>query len=335
MDPITQGLLGAAAGYAVAGGRLGRKAALIGGLAGMAPDLDVLIASDGSPITGWIFHRHFTHALVSVPLGAAVVAAVFCLFASFRRRWREVWLAAAAGMVTHAPLDLLTSYGTLWLWPFSMQRLALDVVSIIDPIYTGILLLGGCTALLLHSRRAVLVTLALSVAYLAFGGWQHLRAAEALQQVAQSRGHDVERSRVTPLPGSVLIWRGFYESADRFYVDGFRVPWFGATTHASGDSVARVERSRGTVSSTADLLEGPPLNVLLWFADGWVSRPTSEPDIYGDLRYGVAPESLVPLWGLRVVDGQAFYWSPAIRPDVGRLWTLITTGDAAYQPLPP
>ena len=39
------------------------------------------------------------------------------------------------------PLDVLTSYGTLWLWPFSRARLELDWMSIVDPLFTVPLLI--------------------------------------------------------------------------------------------------------------------------------------------------------------------------------------------------
>jgi inner membrane protein len=62
MDPITQGLLGAAVGQLAYGRALGRRALGWGALVGMAPDLDVLM-NGTSPLAEWLWHRGPTHAL--------------------------------------------------------------------------------------------------------------------------------------------------------------------------------------------------------------------------------------------------------------------------------
>ena len=53
MDPLTQGLLGAAFGQALYGRALGRRAVVWGALVGMAPDLDV-VASPVNPMAEWL-----------------------------------------------------------------------------------------------------------------------------------------------------------------------------------------------------------------------------------------------------------------------------------------
>ena len=75
MDPISQGVLGAS--FAQAAAKNKEKiiaAAWFGALAGMAPDLDVVIQSPSDPLLFLEFHRQFTHALIFIPLGALLVA---------------------------------------------------------------------------------------------------------------------------------------------------------------------------------------------------------------------------------------------------------------------
>ena len=63
MDSLTQIALGASIGVAVIGGRTAAwKAALWGGVAGLLPDLDVLL-DHGDPILNMVLHRAETHAL--------------------------------------------------------------------------------------------------------------------------------------------------------------------------------------------------------------------------------------------------------------------------------
>ena len=76
MDPVSQGALGAAAALVVAKPDQIRSAAMLGALAGMAPDLDVFIRSSADPLLFLEYHRQFTHALVFIPVGALICALV-------------------------------------------------------------------------------------------------------------------------------------------------------------------------------------------------------------------------------------------------------------------
>ena len=64
MDSLTQAVLGAAVGEAVAGRRVGRRALAVGALAGTLPDLDVLASAVLSEPAMLHFHRGPTHSLL-------------------------------------------------------------------------------------------------------------------------------------------------------------------------------------------------------------------------------------------------------------------------------
>ena len=63
MDPLTQGTVGAAFSQSSADKKNIPKISVIGFLAGLAPDLDVLIQSSTDPILFLEYHRQFTHSL--------------------------------------------------------------------------------------------------------------------------------------------------------------------------------------------------------------------------------------------------------------------------------
>ena len=139
MDPLTQGLLGATAAQNInRQQRCAGAAAVLGFLSGMAADLDVLIRSQSDALLFLEYHRQFTHSLIFIPIGALLCATV--LSAALRRYWTlPFWrtvLFCGAGYATHALLDACTTYGTQLLWPFSNERIAWNVLSIIDPAYT-------------------------------------------------------------------------------------------------------------------------------------------------------------------------------------------------------
>lgn len=314
MDPVTQGLLGAAAAQATMGRRLPRGAGLIGAVGGMIADLDILIHSASDPTVGWIYHRHFTHSLIFIPVGGLIAALPFLWRKEFRPYRREVLLAALIGYATHTPLDMLTAYGTQLFWPFSNHRVALDWIAIIDPIFTLLLTVG--VFLMARGRRiaAVRLFLCLGLLYLCFGGWQHHRAMNAQARLAASRGHAVQSARVLPGFGSLWSWRSIYLSNGTIHVDGIRVPWLGSIRVLAGASIRAATIESLPAAARVNAEARRQFSILSWFADGWLARVGDDPHAIGDIRYTIAVESLTPLWGLTFdpTTGAPRRWSPAI-----------------------
>ena len=67
MDTITQAAFCAALGQAFFRRQLGRRAMLVGALAGSVPDFDVILGAFG-PYTSWQHHRGVTHSLFFGPV---------------------------------------------------------------------------------------------------------------------------------------------------------------------------------------------------------------------------------------------------------------------------
>jgi len=69
---------------------------------------------------------------------------VALLFARFGR-WKDakrLYLLALLGQASHIVLDLLNAYGTQVLQPFSDARLSLDLLFVVDLVFTGIVVAG-------------------------------------------------------------------------------------------------------------------------------------------------------------------------------------------------
>ena len=158
MDILTHAVMGAAFAAGVAsiryrGEKSGlaarRLAAGIGAAAGLLPDADALIQSGGDALLVLDYHRHFSHALAFVPIGALIAALL--LWPLLRRRidFATLYLCALAGYLPHPLLDACTSYGThLWL-PFSQRREAWNLIAVVDPLFTLLL----AVPLFLYLRR--------------------------------------------------------------------------------------------------------------------------------------------------------------------------------------
>ena len=136
MDPISQGAIGAAFAQSTSRREQLVTAAWFGALAGMAPDLDVFIQSPTDPLLFLEFHRHFTHALIFIPVGALIVTLALFKLIRHPLTFKQAYLASLIGYATHGLLDACTSYGTMLLWPISQERFAFNLISIVDPLFT-------------------------------------------------------------------------------------------------------------------------------------------------------------------------------------------------------
>lgn len=300
MDPISHVVLGASLAHAALGRRLGRTAAAAGGLAALAPDADVFIRSAADPLVAIAAHRGFTHALVFVPLGAAVVAALWLVSPGWRgrERWLALWAAAALAWLSHVLLDAATSYGTQLLWPFSPQRTGWDLISIVDPIFTLALAAGLGFALVRRSGRPAVAGLVAAAVYLGGGALQHERALAAQRELAATRGHALERAEMMPTMGNNLVWRGLYVHGGRIYSDRIRVGWFSAATVREGWSLPLAGAADLTPAEQARNVRRS-FERFAWFSDGWVARSPADPTVLADMRYSLSAEAFDPIWGIR------------------------------------
>lgn len=157
MDSVTQFVLGAAIGEVTAGKKAGNKALFWGGVAGTIPDLDIVFRPFFTELQNLSVHRGISHSLVFAFFVAPLVAWLVHLI--YRKNgqvaYRE-WLSLFFwGIFTHPLLDAFTLYGTQLFLPFSDYRVALNTISIIDPMYT-IPLLVVCIGAMIARRRGYL-----------------------------------------------------------------------------------------------------------------------------------------------------------------------------------
>jgi inner membrane protein len=339
MDPLTQGLLGAAAAQAVFTRRLGSRSLLVGGVAGMLPDLDVLIRSASDPLLTVEYHRQFTHSLLFIPAGGALAALPWLLSPARRSEWKSVVGASVVGWATHGLLDACTSFGTQLFWPFARTRVAFHVISVIDPLFTLVLLAGVVAAVLRRSPRPAAIALAVGLLVLTIGAVQRDRAADAQQQLAAARGQTIERGEVFPTAGNNLVWRSLYRSGDRLYSDRLRVGWTSPAQFAPGFTMnALAERDLVPAERSSARFRND-VERLRWFAGGWLARDSADPGIIGDARYSRQTVKYDAVWGIRFRPEQTPVtgWvdrSRSRRVDPGDVWREIRGRDPRYRVIP-
>jgi inner membrane protein len=297
MDPLTHGLVGAAAGQSFSNKETARYAAFSGAIAGMMADLDIFIHAPGNPLFNIEVHRQFTHSLIFIPFGALIAAGLLWLLLKKKLSFREIYLFSFAGYATSGILDSFTSYGTQLLWPFLETRFAWNLISVVDPIFTlGIILLVGA-AIWQRQKVWLWVVWAWIALFLMFGAMQNSRATVAASQLAESRGHQPEQLVVKPTIGNQLLWRANYIYNDQIYTDAIRTGIFSGTKVYEGTSSPRVviERDFSDYENTtlySDLIRFKNLS------ENYLVRHPEQPDIIGDGRYSMLPTEMIPLWGV-------------------------------------
>jgi inner membrane protein len=307
----------------------------------LLPDVDTLIRSGADPLLYAEFHRHFTHALAFIPVGGALASLPWVLARRTRPQWKAYLGAATAGYATHGLLDASTTYGTLLFWPFTDTRVAWNAISIVDPLFTLVLLLGVAVAVWRKTWAPAGAALLLCAAYLTIGVVQRDRALDAQGRIAAARGHDRARGAVFPGFANNLVWRSLYRAGDTQHMDRIRVPWFGAPSWSPGPQVQLLREQELPPDVLTDVRLRRDFARFERFADGWVARAPGEPDVIGDARYSSAADRFAPVWGIRFMPGSAnvpIEWidrSRQRRVDLRTLWTELRGADARYRPIAP
>jgi len=137
MDSLTQFVLGAAVSTACLGRKLGpRKAALVGGVLGTVPDLDVFLPFS-DPVDSFVYHRGWTHSVFVHALATPVFGELLVRTIKRAKDHRSlVYLTVFLCFSTHAIIDAMTVYGTRIFWPFYPDPVGAGSVFIIDPLYS-------------------------------------------------------------------------------------------------------------------------------------------------------------------------------------------------------
>ena len=300
MDPITQGTVGAAFAQSTANKNNILRIGVIGFLAGLAPDLDVLIRSSNDPILFLEYHRQFSHSLFFIPFGSLIVALLIFPLVKKSMSLKTVYIASFLGYATHGLLDACTSYGTQLFWPFLNERVTWNNISIVDPLFTiPILILVG-TAIKTRKRLFSFFAIGWATFYLSLGFVQYERALSTAIELADSRGHNAERLTLKPSFGNLILWKSIYQHEEKFYVDAIRT--VRSSTWCSGENIRMFDYQYHLPSLDKDSQQRKDIERFRWFSQDYLGFDKEE-NLVTDVRYSMIPNQIAPMWGL-VIDDQ-------------------------------
>lgn len=303
MDPFTQGALGGAFSQSIADKKKIAVASLAGVLGGLAPDLDIVISSATDPLLGIEFHRHFTHSIFFIPFGGLLVAAAMWLVFTqlFRfKSWDFKTLAifTTLGYATHATLDACTSYGTRLFWPISNARVTWDTISIIDPIATIPLIIFVIIGLVKKSPKISRIGFGLFVFYISLGFIQNARVSGIVEELAASRGHEIERLKLNPTLGNLIVWRSVYEYDRNYYVAAITASPFRDSEVFNGPTVKKIDAEAIFPEIASNSRMRDDIRRFDYFTESYLFMYDDR--TIGDLRYSAEPHKVQPIWGIEV-----------------------------------
>ena len=229
MDSITQLVLGATVGYAVAGKSLGRKAIGYGALVGTLPDLDIFLPYIDHSINQMTTHRGYSHAWLPMLLSSPLISSLLWWYSDHLNRtgffWRQWTLLVFVVLMTHSLIDLFTNYGTQIALPFNNYNFALGNLFVVDPMVTLPLLIASIYAFLrpnsalqfvYKSLLAITIYCCISLSLWVMAN-QKARTILAQNQIYY---HAFEAHVLGP---SILVWRIIAIDSDNWYEASFSV----------------------------------------------------------------------------------------------------------------
>jgi len=283
MDPLTHALSGLAMAHAGFRQRIGRSAVLAVTAGALAPDLDNVMAL-WDQFAAFKYHRGLTHSLFGGILLALLVAWPIYEWGGYKR-YRELVALVYLGILTHIGLDLITSFGTMAVYPLSSTRFALDLAFIVDPLLTAAFAVPLVVAWRRPhlATRAVRIGLAAAVLYLSLAAGAKAVAKTRFTTELGQRVIATDRIAVVPRLFSPFRWMAVAEAPGRLY-QATVTPWPGDPI----DLRFYNQAARNSYVARSDAVES--VRLFLGFArfpwTRYVQRGDDHIVEYRDIRFG-------------------------------------------------
>ncbi|WP_179335212.1 metal-dependent hydrolase [Winogradskyella costae] len=282
MDSLTQIILGAAAGEAVLGRKVGNKAILYGAIAGTIPDLDIFASYFTDTVSALAIHRGFTHSILFSVLFAPILGWLVSRYESYKDFKGWSWLFFWA-LITHPMLDAHTTWGTQFFWPLDL-RLAFKTIFVIDPLYTLPFLVFVILAMFQkrNSKKRRLyngIGLTISTAYLAL---TFILKDVALTQFTDEllmQNIDYREIDTRPSPLNTILWNANVETKNAYLLGAYS---FFDTKDITFESYPKNHELLG------DLIHNEKVKQMIAISEGWYTINKIDDQLYfNDLRFGL------------------------------------------------
>ncbi|WP_419913275.1 metal-dependent hydrolase [Hoeflea sp.] len=289
MDSLTQFTLGAAVSALCLGKKLGpRKSALLGGILGTVPDLDVFLPFD-NPVDAFVLHRGWTHSFFIHALATPVVGEILVRsIGALRESRARVWLTVFLCFTTHAIIDAMTVYGTRIFWPFDPDPVGVGSIFIIDPLYTVPLLIVVIWAFFSANWTSrfqswLVAALIFSTSYMGLSIALQAHVENRAETIFADAGIDARNVFAIAGPFNTIVWKVIGQEDDRYH--NLYISLFD-----EDDEQARVYTHPTRSDLTACLEGNDAFEKLRWFSRGYFGTALQGGKVViSDLRMGLTP----------------------------------------------
>jgi inner membrane protein len=212
MDILTHTVMGACAGEAFVGKKLGKKAMLLGAFANNLPDIDVFASFWTTQAGGLLAHRGFTHSLLFAVIMTPILAILFTRIYRKTGATTSDWsILFGSSFFFHLFIDLFTAYGIGLFEPFNNYRYTFNVLFVADPCYTIWLLIPAVALLVTRSKNRhrkswVRVGVILSSGYLVYALWNKYNIDRDTKKALAEQHIPYNTYFTTPTPLNTLLW---------------------------------------------------------------------------------------------------------------------------------
>ena len=218
MDLITHGVTGALLARAAFEGEAREAATAALTLGALFPDFDVALLLRGryAYLTG---HRGITHSIAGIPLFAPAVAGLLHVFgppAGFGFYLALVLL----GMMLHVFYDLITSWGTMILAPFTDRKFSWALISFRNYPFVFTLWISLAVSFFLDaawSRALCGAAMATSLGTIVVASISKRIARRRFEAALARDGIRAEKIEGFPAGSRILAWSMFAESGGAFW----------------------------------------------------------------------------------------------------------------------
>lgn len=298
VDLITQAALGASIGELMMGKRLGNRALAWGALFGCLPEILEWLPSPFLDTAREIAcGRGLGHSLILLPLASwGIARGLVKLWTREKIQLAEAWRFVFAVWAAHVLVDCFSVEGAALGWPFSIRRMAFNILPDIDFLFTAPLVVtviwlaflkdtngkkprGKKSAPPSRRRKLCYWGLGLSASYTLLAVGLKFVASAGFEADLARRKTVLVRRMESPTPYNLLLWRSVVDRGSEFWV-GYRsiFEW-----HETPLRWTVYLKDADDLAKVADLRETKTLRSA---TDGWwIARTDVKGAWLGDLRF--------------------------------------------------
>ena len=178
------------------------------------------------------------------------------------------------------------------------------------------------------SRRWAVSACCWVIAYSMLGLIQRERAEAFAWQIAKQRGHHPDVVAAKPSFANLLVWKTFYATETKYYVDAVRVAW--NLTLYQGSSIKKLDFARDLPWLDTHSQQAKDIERFRWFSNGYIALSSEYPSRIIDIRYSLLPNEIKGLWGVELSPSATphehiHYVENRVRDEQtwSRLWSMM------------